>query len=186
MAELSKDGSLADLEVDLVGEDIPKQSLPDRWALVALDLLADLVASGAVSGAVSMVEEAEVGSEAASRIEAAMVAGEVVLDTKEAADFRPEGVMEEIAVGMEDPMGTELLQMPQLVQAAGAGEAVGMVEEDMAAPLIVTALECQRQLVGMTRAVAVAHMMTDPVDIVEVVATTTVMDLVEVVATWSR
>jgi hypothetical protein len=38
----------------------------------------------------------------------------------------------------------------------------------------------------MTRVVAVAHMMTDPADIVAVEATMTVMGLVAVAAIWSR
>jgi hypothetical protein len=54
---------------------------------------------------------------------------------------------------------------------------------------IATVLAYQRQVVGMTRVVAVAHMMTDPEDIVAATeGTVIVMDHleVEVAATWSR
>jgi hypothetical protein len=101
--------------------------------------------------------------------------------------FHPEeDPVAEIAVGMEDPTDTVLPQMPQLVQVAEVE--VATAEEALAVPVlqIVTVLACQRQVVGMTRVAAVAHMMTDPEDIVAVEAITTVMGLVEVVATWSR
>jgi len=93
--------------------------------------------------------------------------------------------MVEIAVGMEDPMDT-LRQMPQPVQVAEAE--VAIAEEGLVVPVlqIATALAFQLQLVGMTRVVAVAHMMIDPADTVAVEATTIVMELVEVAATWSR
>lgn len=151
--------------------------------------LADLaVASEVASVEDSTVEEAEVDSEAAvdSKTEEATVGAEEVLATKEVVASHPEEAMVEvIAVGMEGPTGTELPQMHQLVQVAEVEE--GMAEEALAVPAlqIGMVLACQRQAVGMTRVVAVAHMMTDPADIVAVEAMTA-MGLVEVAATWSR
>jgi hypothetical protein len=173
--------------VDSVDVDTQKQLPLDQRDLVGLDLLVDLavVASEVDSVVGLMAEEAEVDSEAASRNEEAMVVAEEVLATKEVVAFHPEEAMEEIAVGMEDQTDTP----PQMLQPVQVAEAeVAMAEEGLVVPVlqIATALAFQRQLVGMTRVVAVAHMMTDPADTVAVEATTTVMELVEVAATWSR
>lgn len=85
-----------------------------------------------------------------------------------------------------DPTDTARLQMLQLVQVVG-GPAVGAAtaEEAMVVPLIATALARHSQVVGMTRVVAVAQMMTEMADIA-VEASTIAMELVEVAATWSR
>jgi len=78
-----------------------------------------------------------------------------------------------------------------VVHVVVATVVVDIAEEDMVlAPQIATALACQRQLVGMIRVVAVAHMMIDPVDIAAAVVEATeivmVHPVVEVAATWSR
>jgi len=78
------------------------------------------------------------------------------------------------------------------VVVATAAAVVAIAEEDMEAPAppIAMVLACQRQLVGMIRVVAVAHMMTDPADTVatavEATEIATVHLVVEVVAIWSR
>jgi hypothetical protein len=191
VAEQSRVGNLVALEVDSEAVDTQRQLPLAQWdpAVRSMDLLGDLVDSEAVSVVVSRVEEDEADSEVvvASRTEEAMAVVEEVLATKEVVDFHPEeDTVAEIAVGMEDPTDTEHPQMPQLVQvgeveAATAGEALVVPVLQIA-----TVLACQRQVVGMTRVVAVAHMMTDPADIVAVEATMTVMGLVAVAAIWSR
>jgi hypothetical protein len=132
----------------------------------------------AASEAVSMVAEAVVDSEGAFKtVEAMAEAGEEALATKAAG-------------GSEAQMDTVRHLMLQLVQAAHAkallvavGMGVGVVMEVLDHRIATVVA------VGMTRAVAVAHMMTDPADIaaaaVEVMETVTHRPE-EVVATWSR
>jgi len=189
--EQSRAGSLAVSEVDSAVVDIRRQLPLAQWDPVGLmDLLGDRVDSEeAVSVAASRGQEAEVDSEVAvaSRTEEAMAVVEEVLATREVVDSHPEEVtVVEIAVGMEDPTDTVHPPMPQLVQVVEVE--AGMAEEALVVPVlqIATVLPCQRQVVGMTRVVAVAHMMTDPADTVAVEATMTVMGLVEVAAIWSR
>ena len=160
-------------------------------------LLEAPVAFEVVSVAASMAEEAEVVSvEVFKTGEAIMVEEEEVLVTREEEASHPEvGLAEETVVGILGLTDMELHpQMPQLVQAALG--VVTKVAEDMAeeamealAHLIAVDLASLHQLVGMIRVAAVAHMMTDPADIVvaAVEAMETVMRrLEEVAATWSR
>jgi hypothetical protein len=190
VAEQSKVGNLVALEVDSEAVDTQRQLPLAQWdpAVLSMDLLGDLVDSEAASVVVSRVEEDEADSEVvASRTEEAMAVVEEVLATKEVVASHPEeDTVAEIAVGMEDPTDTEPPQMPQLVQVAEVE--VATAEEALVVPVlqIATVLACQRQVVGMTRVVAVAHMMTDPADTVAVEATMTVTGLVEVAAIWSR
>lgn len=198
MEEQLRAGSLVVLEVVLEDVDTQRQLLRDQWDLVDLDLLVDLVsvASEVVdSVAGSMAAEDGVDSEAASRNEEAMVvtiaaAVEEVLAIREVVAFHPEEATAAIAVGMEDPTDTVLPQMLQLVQVAEAEAQmeVASAEEALVVPVlqIVMVLAVQRQLVGMTRVVAVAHMMIDPADTVAVEVTTIATALVEAAATWSR
>lgn len=187
-----------------MGAGIQKHQLPGLWVLaVSMDLREDQVASEVDSVVTLMVEEAGEASEEASRTGGAtVVAEEEELATKVAAVAEvshPEVVMvaAEIVVGMEARMDMEhLLLMLQLAQVAhvvvATVVAVGITEEGMEvpAPRIAMVLACQRQLVGMIRVVAVAHMMTDLADIVETVAEAmeiaTHPPVVEAVATWSR
>jgi len=118
------------------------------------------------------------------------------LATRVAEASHPEEAMEEeTVVGMEVPMDTTLPQMLQLAQvvfAAAATVGLDTAEEvmvDLACQIEIT-LACQCKLVGMTRVAAVAHMMTDPADIVAAavadMATVVVIIVQEAVATWSR
>jgi hypothetical protein len=200
----SRGGSLADLEVALEDVGTQKQQLPDPWVLAAsTDLLEDRAALEEVGFVVAlMAEEVEGASEEASKTEVAskVAVAEEELATKEAEASHPEVVTAaaEIVVGMEAQMDMlHLLLMLQLAQVAHvvvatAAAVVGIAEEDMEAPAppIAMVLSCQRQRVGMIRVVAVAHMMTDPADIVatvvEAMEIATVPLVVEVVATWSR
>jgi hypothetical protein len=192
VAELSEAGYPADLEAVLVAVDTPRQFLPDPWDQEAsMDHPADLVALEVVdSEEVSTVEEDEADSEVASRNGVAMAAEEVVLATKAAEAFHEEDKAVTV-VRMEVPMDIARHPMRLLDQEAEEAvleEAVMAAEEGMVAPvpLIAMDLAAQHQLVGMTRVVAVAHMMTGPADIVAVEDTTIGTELVVVVATWSR
>ena len=181
MAGLSRAGSRVVLEVVLEVVDIRKPLLPDPWALAVLEApLVDL-ASEEASGAVSTVGEAVVDSGVAFQIVEAMVeAGEEVLATKavEGSEVRMDMVRR--PMHLLAPVAHALAVLAVLaVVAMGAGVGMGPLDHR-----IVTVV-----VVGMTRAVAVAHMMTDPADIVvaAVEAMETVMHrLEEVVATWSR
>lgn len=178
---------------------IRKQLLLGLWALAVSTVLPEgQVVSGVVSGVASMVEEAEVVSEEGFKIEEGMAAvvEEEALATKAVEASHP-GAVAEIVVGMVALMDMEhLLLMLQLAPAAHVAvatvAAVGIAEEDMEAPgpQIAVVLACPRQLVGMTRVVAVAHMMIDPADIVatlvEAMEIVMVLLAVEAVATWSR
>lgn len=181
MAGLSRAGSRVVLEVVLEVVDIRKPLLPDPWALAVLEApLVDL-ASEEASGAVSTVGEAVVDSGVAFQIVEAMVeAGEEVLATKavEGSEVRMDMVRR--PMHLLAPVAHALAVLAVLaVVAMGAGVGMGPLDHR-----IVTVV-----VVGMTRAVAVAHMMTDPADIVvaAVEAMETVMRrLEEVAATWSR
>jgi hypothetical protein len=191
VVELSKDGSLVDLEAALEDADTQRQQLLDQEGLVAsMDLQAAPVASVAASVVVSMVVGAEADLEGDSRtVEAMVVVDEEASATKEVEASLAEVVTgEETVVGMVDRMATTHLQMPPLVQevvvAAFLGAEGGMVD---LGPQIVTAL--QHRLVGMIRVAAVAHMMTGPADIVAVATEVTIETAHEEVAaaaTWSR
>jgi len=189
---LSRDGNLADLEVVLEAEDTQRQYPLAQQALASADLQADLADSEVASAEALMADEVGVDSEEASKIAEAMAvvavavaAAEEELATKEVEASHPEAATEEIVAA---PTDTHHLQVLPPDQAAHAEAATVEAEEVMApAPLI--AMEAPRQLVGMTRVVAVAHMMIDPADTVEVVVETTVIAaplVVEVEATWSR
>lgn len=96
---------------------------------------------------------------------------------------------EEIVVGMVGQTDMALLQMPQLVQevVVVVGLAAGMVEEDMA--LALQNETVLRQVVGMIRVVADAHMMTETAVIVAAIAAMEIVMehlVVEAAATWSR
>ena len=187
MAELSRAGSRVVLEVVLEVVDIRKPLLPDPWGLAVLEApLVDL-ASEEASGAVSTVGEAAVDSGPAFQIVEAMAeAGEEVLATKavEGSEVRMDTVRRPML--LLAPVAHALAVLAVLVVLAvvavvamGAGVGMGPLDHR-----IVTVVA-----VGMTRAVAVAHMMTDPADIVvaAVEAMETVMRrLEEVAATWSR
>lgn len=196
MAELLKVGSPVALEVDSADVDIPKLSPLAQLDLDHMDLLVDLADLEVVSEEDLMGDVAEADLEV-SRIEVDMVVvvvvvEEVVLDTKGVEAFHPEveGAMEEvIVVGMVDLTDTVhplTLQLDQVVEEVEA-LAEATAEEGLVAPAPQIAMAHQHLLVGMIHVVVVAHMMTDPVDIVEAEDMETVMDqLVEVVAIWSR
>jgi len=187
----SKAGNLAVLEVGLEVA-VTLRLFPLGQCLQ--DPQEDLAVSEVVGSVVdSTADEVEVDSEEDSKIEEVMVeVVEEVLATKEVeASAAIEVVMEEIVVGilMAHPL------MHPLVQEVVAEEVlavvivvVGLAEEGMVArdPQIATD---RHLVVGMTRVVAVAHMKTDPVDIVEeIVVMGTVMELLVGVlaAIWSR
>jgi hypothetical protein len=195
--ELSKAGSLADLEVALEVADIQRPFLPAQWVLgVLVVLLEDQAVSEVVSVVALTADGDEVASEEVSKIVEVMVEAEGVLDTKgvEVSKVAGEAMEVEIVVGMVGPTAMVLPQMPQQVQEAVvvvvavlAAAAAVMAEEGMVRALqIETVL---RLVVGMTRVVAVAHMMTETPD---TVAATEAMEIVkedpvvEAAATWSR
>jgi hypothetical protein len=164
----SKAGSHADLEVALEVADIRRLPRHDLWALV--DLEAAALASAVASVAASTEDGAD--SEEASKIAEAMA--EVVVEESATKE----------AVASEAPTDTARRQTPQLGRAALV-LAAEVAEVDMEALDHRIAMV----VVGMTRAVAVAHMMIDPADIAAaLVVTETVMPLLEasVAATWSR
>ena len=196
VAELSKAGNLADLEVVLEVADTQRQFLLALWALaVSVVLQGAQAGSGAASVVASMVEEVEADSEEASKIVEALAVEEEVLDTKVGVASLREVDMEETVVGTADQMDTVhllTLQLAQVVRVVVAMAAVGPVEEVTGALVLQTAtvLALRRQLVGTTRVEAVAHMMTDPADIaaaaVEVTEIAMALPAQVVVATWSR
>lgn len=166
----SKAGSHADLEVALEVAGIPKLPPHDPWAQVGLvAALASVVASVAAS------TEVAAGSEEASKIAEVMVEVVVVESATKAV------------VASEAPTDTARRQTHQparvaLVLAAEVATAAAEVDMEALDHRIATVV------VGMTRAVAVAHMMIDPADIeAALVVTVTVMPLREasVAATWS-
>jgi hypothetical protein len=199
----SKDGNLAGLVAVLEVETIQRHQLLDQWPQVASTvLLVDQGASevGASVGAL-MVGGEEVASEEASKTEEATAAvEEEAWATKEVGASREEAteVAAEIAVGMaaqeaqmdmEHPL--QMLLLDPVVHVVVAVVAA-IAEGGMAAldPQIATILARRRQLVGMTRVVAVAHMMTDPAAIeaaaVELTEIATAPLVVEVAVTWSQ
>jgi hypothetical protein len=145
------------LEEALEVVDIRKLFLPDQWALAGLAApLVDQV-SEVASEVVSMVAEAVVDSGEASQIVGGMAGvGEEALATKVVA----------VSVAQTD---TERHRMPQLDQEAHAPAvlAVLVVVATAAGVVGMEALDHRiaTVVVGMTREVAVAHMMTDPADI---------------------
>jgi hypothetical protein len=168
----SKAGSHADLEVALEVADIRRLLPHDLWAPVVLEAAA--LASAVVSVAAS-TEDAADSEEEASKIAEAMA--EVVVEESATKE----------AVASEAPTDTARHQTPQLGRAA----LVLAVEVATAAEVDMEALDHRiaTVVVGMTRAVAVAHMMIDPADIAAaLVVTETVMPRLEasVAATWSR
>jgi hypothetical protein len=188
VVELLRAGNLADLEVVLEVVDTQRLSLLAQWVLEALAaLLVARAVSEVVSEEGSMVDVDEVASEEVFKIVEVMAEVEEVLVIKEVGGSKAGEVMEEeIAVGMVGRMAMALLQMPQLVQEVVAVDsAVDPAEEGMVLGLQIVL----RQGVGMTRVVAVAHMMTETLDTVAVVeAMGIVMEGpgVEAAATWSR
>lgn len=188
VVELLRAGNLADLEVVLEVVDTQRLSLLAQWVLEALAaLLVARAVSEVVSEEGSMVDVDEVASEEVFKIVEVMAEVEEVLVIKEVGGSKAGEVMEEeIAVGMVGRMAMALLQMPQLVQEVVAVDsAVDPAEEGMVLGLQIVL----RQGVGMTRVVAVAHMMTETLDTVAVVeAMGIVMEGpgVGAAATWSR
>jgi hypothetical protein len=183
-------GSLVVSEAGLEDVGTQKQQLLAPPDLASMDPQVDQVVSEVASAADSTVVEAEAGSEEASKTAEAMVVDEGVSATKAAVDFLPEvvTVVLEIGVGMEVPtaiMHHQTLQLDQVAVVVASQE----VEGGMAAPDLQIATALQPLLVGMTRVVAVARMMTGLVGIVE--AATEVMiamalEVVAVAAIWSR
>lgn len=165
--EQSKAGYLAVLEVAKVAVATPRLLLPlGQW--VSVDLLREAKASEVVS-----VAEV-VASEVASNNEEAMeVVVAVVLVFKEAEDS--EGKTDTVLL-------LQTLQRARVALVAVGSLEVGEATADHRVHQIATA-----QAVGMIRVVVVAHMMTEAVVVVVIVATN-VMALPEVVqeAIWSR
>lgn len=191
VAELSKAGSLVDLEVGLEDGDTQRQQLLDLQHLASMDLQVDQAASEVASEADSTAVEVEAVSEEDSRIAEVMAgADEEALDTKGVvASNLGEVMVEGIGVGMEALTATTHLRMLQLVREVAVA-AFLEAEEDMVAPDLLIATALQRQLVGMTRVVAVAHMMTGMADIEEAVTEVMIAmvheEVVVAAATWSR
>ena len=202
VAELSRDGSLAASAAASEAVDTQRLFLPAQWVREALvALLVDQAVSEVVSEEVLTADEDEVDSEEDFKIVEAMEEVveeeeevEEVLATKEAgASKAGEVTGEETVVGMLGRMAMALHQMPQLVQevvvvvvsAAEAAEAADTAEGGMVLALQIVLPKG----VGMTRVVAVAHMMTETPDTVAAIeAMETVMEDhgVEAAATWSR
>jgi hypothetical protein len=184
VAEQSRGGSRVDLEADLEAVDTQRQFRLGQWVLVVSVALlvdqVDQVASEVVSEAASMVEGAEVDLEEASKTVE-------VMEAEGGASASEAVSVEEIVVGMEDPTEYPLL-MPQPDQVA-VGVALAAVDMAVGEAIPVLQIATAQRLVGMTRVVAVAHMKTDPADIV---AATEVMVIamahleVVVVVIWSR
>jgi hypothetical protein len=190
VVELSRAGSLADLEVALEVVDTQRLFLLAQWVLEALAaLLEDQAVSEVVSVEALMAEGDEVASEEVSKTAEVMGEVEEALDTKGVGVSKAGEVMEEaIGVGMVGRMAMARLQMPQLVQeVVEVALVAASAEEGM-----VLALQIEtdlHQVVGMTRVVAVAHMMTETLDTeppIEAMEIAMQHLVVEVVATWSR
>ena len=190
VVELSRAGSLADLEVALEVVDIQRLFLLAQWDLEALEvlLLVDQVVSEVVFVEALMADGDEGVSGEVSKTVEVMVEVEEALDIREAGVSRAGVGMEEIVVGMVEQMAMALPQMLQLVrEVVEVVLVVDTAEEDMVLALqIETVL---RQAVGMIRAVADAHMMTEAVVIVAVIAAMEIAmehPVVEAAAIWSR
>ena len=183
VVELSRAGSLADLEVALEVVDIQRLFLLAQWDLEALEvlLLVDQVVSEVVFVEALMADGDEgVSGEVSKTVE-------VMVEVEEALDIREAGVSR-AGVGMVEQMAMALPQMLQLVrEVVEVVLVVDTAEEDMVLALqIETVL---RQAVGMIRAVADAHMMTEAVVIVAVIAAMEIAmehPVVEAAAIWSR
>jgi hypothetical protein len=188
-AALSKAGSRAVLEVALEGVDTQKPLSLDQWALVVLvGHLGDLAVSEVASEVASMVAEVVADSgEASKNVEATAVEGEA-LATK-AVEVFPEEVMEEEIEAQMDTERPQMHQPDQVAHAPAAPVVVASTEAGLEALAPRTATVLVGQVVGMTRVVAVAHMMTDPADTapaaIEVMGTATHL-AVEAVAIRSR
>ena len=163
VAALSKAGSRAGLGVALEGVDTQKPLSLDQWALAVLvEHLEDLAVSEVASVVVSMVAEVVADSgEASKNVAATAVEGEA-LATK-AVEVFPEEVMEEIEVQM-DTERPQTHQPDQVAHAPAVPVVVASAEAGLEALAPRTATVLVGQVVGMTRVVAVAHMMTDPAD----------------------
>jgi hypothetical protein len=187
VAVLSRAGSHADSEAVSEVVDIQKLFLPDQWApAVLVAHLEDQAVSAVASAVVSMAaEDAADPGEAPQTVLPTVVVEEEALATK-VLGASPEAVMAE---GIVDLMDTERLQMLQLVQVVHAPPAPAPGAGMEALALRIAAV-LGAQVVDMTRAVAVAHMMTDPADTAAAAAVeameTAMHPEVEVVATWSR
>lgn len=175
-----------------------------QQALVDLeDLPAGRVDFVVAFAAALMVDVVEAGTEAASRIDQAMVVEEEALATKVEEALHPEAVTAAIVAGMVEVeivvgMAATRLQMLLLALEVDVGvvspHQVGMdvvVTADQDPPIETAQhlLDLRRRLeVGM---IHVAHMMTDPAAVIVAAAVadmvTVVVILVQAVAaTWSR
>lgn len=193
VAAPSKAGSLADSEVALGDVATRRLLLHDQWDLAGLGRPA--ADSEVASVVVSMVgeEAAAAASEVAFKIvEATAVVEEEVLVIKAAAP--PEvALAAATAVGIlarTDTVHPRMRQLGQVARAPVLSAAAATAEAGMAALAhrIATVLAPQGR-VGMTRVVAVAHMMTDPAvtaaAAVEAMGTANPLEA-EAVAIWSR
>ena len=177
----SRAGNRVDLEAALEVADIQRPLLPDPWALAGSAAPPVDLVSVVVSAAASMVAEDVADSEEASKIV------EVMVEVDEAASAT------KAAGASEAQTDTERRQMHQLDQAAHALPVLAVLAVVATAAEVVGMEALDHQIatavVGMTRAVAVAHMMTDPADIAAalvVMETVTPPLGVSVAATWSR
>lgn len=184
VAEPSKAGSLADLEVVLEVEDTQRLFHPVLWDLVALVALQHQVVSLEVeeeeaSEGASMVEEEEVVSEVDSKIEEAMVVEEEEVLASEV------DLEEVIVVGIRMEPPTALLHLTlrldqEVVEVDLEETVVGLEEHNLQ-------IAMGQLLVGMIRVAVVAHMMTETADTAAAAGDTAIeMREVEVEATWSR
>jgi hypothetical protein len=201
VAEQSRAGSLVVSEVDLAAVATLNLPLLAQLALADLEgLLGDQVGFVVASAVVSMVDVAGVDTEAVSRIGPAMLVAEEALAIKVEEALHPEVdtaaiVAEvEIVVGMAATRHQMLLLDLEVDVVVVSHPQVGMdvvvtADQDLPIETAQHQLEPRRQLeVGM---IHVAHMMTDPA---EVIVAAAVADMVTVVvtpaqaaaATWSR
>lgn len=171
VAELSRAGSPADLEVALEVADTRRLLLPAQWDLEVLaPPLEDQAVSVVASVVASMAAEAVADSGEVSKIVEVTVA-----PAAPAAAVDEEALATKVVEASEARTATVHHQMLQLDQAVLAP----VVLEVLAVLAVVVAMEAEVVVmepldhriatvvvVGMTRAVAVAHMMTDPADIV--------------------
>jgi hypothetical protein len=180
VVELSRAGNLADLVAALEDEDIPRLFLHAQWGLEGLAVLqVDQVVSEVASEEDLMADGDEGALEEVSKIVEVMGVVEEVLDTKDGV-----ATDEEIVVGMVGQMDMVLPQMLQLVQEVAVAD---IAEEGMAE--LVQIETVLRQVVGMIRVVADAHMMTETAVIVAAIEATEIVTehpVVEAAAIWSR
>lgn len=178
-AELSRAGSHADSEAVSEVVDIQRRFLPDQWAPAVLAHLEDQAVSAVASEVVSTVAEDAADLEEALRIVPHTVAAEEEVLATKVVGASPEAVMAEGIVGLMDMERLPTLQQDHAPPAPAPGAAMAAL-----------VLQIVAQVVDMTRAVAVAHMMTDPADTAVAAAVeameTAMRPEAEVVATWSR